>query len=53
MKGAYPALIGVGAGVGLVLALAIAGPDAMVWGIIGGAAFGTVLGVIASGYVRK
>lgn len=46
MKQAFPTVIGASAGIGMVLALAIYGADAMVWGLIIGAALGTVFGAI-------
>lgn len=48
MKQTFPISIGVGAGTGLVLALAIFGAQAMVWGLIIGAALGTVSGAVAA-----
>jgi hypothetical protein len=43
---AFPISIGVCAGIGMVLTLAIYGPQAMVWGLIGGAALGSILGLV-------
>lgn len=48
MKRALPVTIGVGAGAGMVLALAIFGANAIVWGLIGGAALGTIFGLATS-----
>jgi hypothetical protein len=42
----FPISTGVFAGIGMVLTLAIYGPQAMVWGLIGGAALGSILGLV-------
>lgn len=47
-RGPLGIFIGIGAGVGLVLALAMFGADKMVWGLLVGAALGTVVGAVAS-----
>ncbi len=53
MKQILPISIGTGAGVGMVLAMAIFGADAMVWGLIGGAALGATFGLITTGRAPK
>ncbi len=46
MKQTFPATIGIGAGIGMVFAIALFGSQALVWGLIIGAALGTVSGAI-------
>lgn len=47
----FPISIGVGAGIGMVLAMALFGGGALVWGLIGGAALGAIFGLL--GFARR